>query len=233
VGITIVQVLWVVRLYVFDTVWQFVTFFALVFAEVMVPVVAERQGRTAWHPHHIADRYGCFTLIVLGESVLASATAIFQARGQGAHVLALGGLAVAGLVIVAGMWWLYFERGQGDRLAETGRGIGFGYAHYVVFAAAGAVSAGIGAAVDVATGQTVLTTSAASFVLTVPVGAFVLALWRVILRPHVTWITSTLVILIALLIVASALVPQAAVAATSVLVALAVVVVELDPRHQH
>jgi len=233
VGITIVQVLWVARLYLLDTTWQFVTFFVLVVAEVMVPVVAERQGRTAWHPHHIADRYGCFTLIVLGESVLASATAIFQARGQGAHVAALAGLAVAGLVIAAGMWWLYFERDQGDRLAEIDRGFGFGYAHYVVFAAAGAVSAGIGAAVDVATGHTALTASVASFVLTVPVGAFVLALWRVILRPHVTWLTSTLVIVIAVLIVASALVPQAAVAATSVLVALAVVVVELDPRHQH
>jgi len=232
VGIAIVQVLWVARLYLLDTTWQFVTFFVLVVAEVMVPVVAERQGRTAWHPHHIADRYGCFTLIVLGESVLASATAIFQARGQGAHVLALVGLAAAGLAIAAGMWWLYFEREQGPRLADIDRGFGFGYAHYVVFAAAGAVSAGIGAGVDVATGHTALSASTASFVLTVPVAAFMLAMWLVMLRPVVSRATSAVVIGLAVLVIVSALVPPASLAATAVLLALAVVAVEADTRHQ-
>ena len=29
-------------------------------------------GRTAWHPRHIAERYGLFTIIVLGESMLAA-----------------------------------------------------------------------------------------------------------------------------------------------------------------
>jgi len=232
VGIAIVQVLWVARLYLLDTRWQFITFFVLVVAEVMVPVIAERQGRTAWHPHHIADRYGCFTLIVLGESVLASATAIFQARGQGAHVMALVGLAAAGLVIAAGMWWLYFVREQGEHLAKTGRGFGFGYAHYVIFAAAGAVSAGIGAGVDVATGHTELTASAASFVLTVPVAAFIVALWMIMLRPHVSRMTSALLIGIAVLILVSALVPAASVTASAVLVAVAVIVLEIDARRQ-
>ena len=36
-----------------------------------MPVWAERAGPTTWHPHHIAERYGLFTLIVLGESILA------------------------------------------------------------------------------------------------------------------------------------------------------------------
>ena len=31
---------------------------------------------TNWHPHHIAERYGLFTIIVLGECVLAGATAV-------------------------------------------------------------------------------------------------------------------------------------------------------------
>ena len=41
-----------------------------------MPVWAERAGATPWHPHHIAERYGLFTLIVLGESVLAATLAI-------------------------------------------------------------------------------------------------------------------------------------------------------------
>jgi len=232
VGISIVQLLWLARLYLLDATGQFITFFVLVLAEILVPVIAERQGRTAWHPHHIADRYGCFTLIVLGESVLASATAIFQARGQGAHVMALVGLAAAGLAIVASMWWLYFVREQGEHLARIDSGFGFGYAHYVIFAAAGAVSAGIGAAVDVATGHTELTASTASFVLTVPVAAFMLALWLIMLRPHVSRSTSALVIGLAVLVLLAAFVPTAAVAATAVLVAAAVLVLEIDARRQ-
>ena len=40
-------------------------------AELAVPVLAERAGpMTSWHPEHIAERYGLFTLIVLGEAIL-------------------------------------------------------------------------------------------------------------------------------------------------------------------
>ena len=41
--------------------------------ELAIPIWAERAGRpTPWHPEHIAERYGLFTIIVLGECVLAS-----------------------------------------------------------------------------------------------------------------------------------------------------------------
>ena len=40
--------------------------------ELPVPVWAERAAPTPWHPHHIAERYGLLTLIVLGESMLAA-----------------------------------------------------------------------------------------------------------------------------------------------------------------
>ena len=40
----------------------------LVAAELAVPIVAERTGSTPWHPHHITERYGLFTLIVMGEA---------------------------------------------------------------------------------------------------------------------------------------------------------------------
>ena len=41
-----------------------------------MPLLAERAGpMTPWHPEHIAERYGEFTLIVLGESVLSTMVA--------------------------------------------------------------------------------------------------------------------------------------------------------------
>ena len=53
----------------------------LILAEVAVPVIAEARGTTPWHPDHITERYGCSTIIVLGESLLASANTIFDALG--------------------------------------------------------------------------------------------------------------------------------------------------------
>ena len=47
--------------------------------ELLVPVWAERAAPTTWHPHHIAERYGLLTLIVLGESILAATLAVQSA----------------------------------------------------------------------------------------------------------------------------------------------------------
>ena len=52
--------------------------------ELLVPVIAERvTGRTVYHLEHIAERYGLFTIIVLGESLFASAISIRRGRRGG------------------------------------------------------------------------------------------------------------------------------------------------------
>jgi low temperature requirement protein LtrA len=63
----------------------------LVPAELLVPVWAEAAGPTPWHPHHIAERYGLMTIIVLGESVLAATLAIQSALDAGHPTRALVG----------------------------------------------------------------------------------------------------------------------------------------------
>ena len=82
-GIAVVQALWLARVYLLDEQWQFWTFFVLVVAELAVPVWAESHRRTSWHPHHIiAERFGLFTLLLLGESLLASANAMIDALSE-------------------------------------------------------------------------------------------------------------------------------------------------------
>lgn len=51
-GISIVQVLWVIRLFLPETA-GFVGFFVLVVLEVSVPIWAESRHTTPWHAHHI------------------------------------------------------------------------------------------------------------------------------------------------------------------------------------
>ena len=63
----------------------YLTFIVLGLLELAIPYWAERSGpMTPWHPGHIVERYGLFTIIVLGECVLATMTATqaaFEAGG--------------------------------------------------------------------------------------------------------------------------------------------------------
>jgi len=202
--------------------WGLASFLVLVVAEIAVPVWAERARTTPWHPHHIAERYSLFTLILLGESVLASASAVIDAL---AHVESLGALlllAGCGLVLAAGMWWAYFAGSAAPRLTTLRSGLVFGYSHYLIFAAAGAFSAGIEVAIDVDTNETGLGAAAAAATVTVPVAIFLLGIWAVILRPSLSRAASTAVVAFAALIGLAALAPASIPIAAVLMVALIV-----------
>ncbi|MET9022455.1 low temperature requirement protein A [Actinopolymorpha sp. NPDC004070] len=162
-------------------VWAFVV---MVAAELAVPVIAESAGRTSWHPGHVAERYGLFTLIVLGEAILAATVAVqtaIDARrvAGGLYVLVLGGL-----LIVFGMWWLYFSKPAQVFLTSVREAFAWSYGHYLIFAAAAAVGAGLGAEVDRVSRQESVPSLTAGAAVTVPVAVFLCALWALHVRPH-------------------------------------------------
>ncbi|MFE9253247.1 low temperature requirement protein A [Streptomyces sp. NPDC007088] len=173
VGITVVQAGWIARLWVSGA-WAWGSFLLLVAAELAVPAWAEFRGRrTRWHPGHIAERYGLFTLIVLGEVILGSLAAVRSAvseRGVSAGLLLI---AVGGLLLVFGLWWLYFS-GREARLDSLRTALGWGYGHYVVFAAVAALGAGLEAALDATEHEAPVSEQAAALSVAVPV-AVVLA----------------------------------------------------------
>jgi low temperature requirement protein LtrA len=166
-------------------------FLVLAIVELLVPLWAERSAPTTWHPHHIAERYGLFTLIVLGESVLSATLAIQQAIDAGHDLGALIEVAVSGLVIVCAMWWLYFAQPVDDvidraratfAITASGEAFVWGYGHYVVFGSAAAVGAGIAVAVDEAIGQADLSARAATFAVAVPVVLYMVSVWLLHVR---------------------------------------------------
>ena len=183
-GIFIVQVFWLLRLLLPESL-GLASFLILVVAEMLIPVWAESAGQTPWHRHHLAERYSLFTIILLGESILASANSVNEALDLNEHVPALLMVAGSGLVIAAGMWWIYFSRGQHDLIEDMRGAFTFGYFHYVIFAAAGAFSAGIEVAVD-----SILYESEAhrfaALTLSLPVAAFLLGVWVLALRKSCT-----------------------------------------------
>lgn len=159
------------------------------------------------HPHHITERYGLFTLIVLGESLLASSNAIIEALHEQHDVGALISLAVLTFVVTAALWWIYFWPPHHRAIGAIGRSIRYGYVHYFVFAAAGAFSAGIEVEVDVITGESHLSDAAATFTVTVPIAVFVLGIWWIAIRANADRVVNTVVPLGAVLVLFDPLIP--------------------------
>ena len=195
VGLIVIQLGWLGRLWLPESA-TYVAFVVLVAFEVALPAFAVRGGRRMpWHPGHIAERYGLFTLIVLGESVLASTNAVIKGVQEAADPTGLIVLAFAGLIITFGMWWLYFLKPVYADLTDTRTAYFWGYSHYLVFAAAAALSAGLELSIDYdlqhageVTGDAsehpvVLDAITTAALTTIPVAIFITSTWYLMLRP--------------------------------------------------
>jgi low temperature requirement protein LtrA len=148
-AVAVLQVLWVLRTVFFsDGAPGWVTFVVMAMLEMAGPIWAERTGMTPWHRHHIAERYELFTIIVLGEVILATSQAISGAVDEHGLDLQLVLLILGGLLMVFSMWWVYFKRPMVDSLRRETSFV-FGYGHGFVFASAAAVGACLATVVDV------------------------------------------------------------------------------------
>jgi low temperature requirement protein LtrA len=149
-----------------------------------VPLLAERPAPTSWHPRHIAERYGLFTIIVLGESVSAATVAVQSAVDSQASIADLVPIAAGGLLIVFAAWWIYFAVPIHDYLVSNREAFLWGYGHFAVFTSAAAVGAGLEIAVDQATGKAEISTEAASAAVTLPTAVFLFTVWLLHSRHH-------------------------------------------------
>lgn len=154
-----------------------VGFLVLAICELAVPVWAERASHTTWHPEHISERYGLFTIIVLGESILAGSLAIESAADAGLISTDLVTTVAGGLMIVLAMWWLYFERPFHWRRRSFSLVFVWGYGHLPIWAAAAAVGAGLSVAIDEIIGETAIGTVGAGAAVAIPVAIYLLGLW--------------------------------------------------------
>jgi low temperature requirement protein LtrA len=206
VGISLVQILWLVCL-LLPAGMVTVALVVLLAAELAVPIIAERTGTTPWHPNHIAERYGLFTLILLGESLLASANAIIDAVHDTESLGPLIGIAVLTLTATAAMWWMYFWPPHHHAIKDVAGSLSYVYGHFFIFAAAGAFSAGIEVEIDVLTAHTTLQQSYAAFAYTLPLAVFVLAVWVLAIKPHADRVVNTVLPVAGLLTLVDPLIP--------------------------
>lgn len=151
--------------------------------EFSVPMVAEKAGVTPWHRHHIMERYGLLTIIVLGEILLSVALG-FGKLFDGHPVPAAAVSAMAGIVIVFCVWWIYFA--ETDHLTDTrySRAFVWGYGHVFFFASAAMLGAGIAAEIDVASHHSEVGHGVTAWFIGGPLAVAMLTLWAVRDRFH-------------------------------------------------
>jgi low temperature requirement protein LtrA len=175
-GITLCQLAWVALLFAPEETRHWL-FLIVIVAELAVPLIAERKQQTPWHAHHIVERYGLFTLIVLGETMAASTVAVQSALDEHEAVSELLPIAAGGLLIIFSAWWIYFAVPAHERLLSNRQALPWGYGHVLIFGSAAAIGAGMEVAVEHAVGAAHVSAIAAAAAVTVPTAVFLLTVW--------------------------------------------------------
>ena len=156
--------------------------FFLIACELFVPAYAERASKVSYHKHHIIERYGLLTIIVLGESLLAVSVAMSSlADSAGNPYLFI--TIIGGLVIMFCCWWLYFAEEKYHLLSTKKGAFIWGYSHLLIFGAVAAIGAGLAVKVDFLTNHAEIGWVTANASITLPTALFLLSLWFVHERP--------------------------------------------------
>ncbi|WP_370367765.1 low temperature requirement protein A [Catenulispora sp. GP43] len=191
-GILAVQVGWV--LFGFGlrhlTPLQTLPFFAVgVIVELSVPAWAQHaEAAPLPHSEHVEERYGLFTIIILGEIVLVASTAFNTALTDHKHLATLMIGAISAGILAFSLWWLYFGfLGEYD-LTRIRTAFIWGYGHYFVYGTLTAIGGTLAALLEqVAQDDGVLGRTAMALTLTVPVAGFLAAI--ALLRKVSEWAT--------------------------------------------
>ena len=153
----------------------------LTLVEFAGPWIAEtRKGGTPWHAHHIVERYGLLVIIALGEGLLgtiASLSVLVGPEGPGWTVDAAL-VAVAGIALTFGMWWIYFVVPCGEILhVRRERSFGWGYGHIPIIGAVVATGAGLHVAAYYLEEHSELGACGTVLSVVIPVAAYILGIF--------------------------------------------------------
>ncbi|MEN3585455.1 low temperature requirement protein A [Streptomyces sp. ZYX-F-203] len=136
------------------TPWRHVMWAVLIAAELALLLSGTGRGLPRrLHTGYLVERVGLFVILVLGESVLALITSTDHVWTAEAGVVAL-----LGFVLLAALWWSYFDFGAAsielllgtahERLTYPLSRDVAGFLHFFVTAAIISLSAGLATAVD-------------------------------------------------------------------------------------
>jgi low temperature requirement protein LtrA len=118
--------------------WKFIMLYAGILFDMIYPLFHRKRFKR--HPinnHHLLERFGLITLIVMGESVVSIANTIRETP-MSSHLVIT---ALSGFMIIVTTWWHYFT--YSDKAVDRHRvsaGHGILYGHLVIFLSLGVMA---------------------------------------------------------------------------------------------
>jgi low temperature requirement protein LtrA len=115
-------------------------------------VMRRQQAQVPLDVSHLPERFGLFTILVLGESIAAVVAGVAHNGWTSAHVIT----AAAGIGIATGLWWMYFDNASGTvvrraaHIRRTWRPTAWIYTHLLLAAGLAALGVGLEMAVSAA-----------------------------------------------------------------------------------
>jgi low temperature requirement protein LtrA len=186
--------------------------------EFATPVVSQFSeiGRGPLQVSHLPERYGLFTIIVLGESVVVTGTAVADADWATESVM----VAAFGFAAVGCLWWLYFDQVDEVVVERAYRGgvrallIGFcwAYGHLAIYAALAMTAVGVELAIEEASHDELGGGARAALGGGIAISLLVITVLRLAVpppppRPHVVARLTGAVIVLALILIGAVLPP--------------------------
>ncbi|MDD1763413.1 MAG: low temperature requirement protein A [Methanobacteriaceae archaeon] len=144
-GFGIAAALWAVSAFI-PAPWRFAIWGVALVIDLLTPLTAsEKHLKFPPHSTHLPERFGLFTIIVIGEAIVS---VVFTISNIGITIATeIAGL--MGLIIAFTIWWAYFEeaRGAEARVLEAGTQIRkyqlWLYSHFPLLIGIAMVAAGI------------------------------------------------------------------------------------------
>jgi low temperature requirement protein LtrA len=151
----------------------------LIGLELAGPYRAERRAPTPWHAGHIAERYGLLVIITLGEVILGTVASLNAiVHGEAGWTVDAALLALAGVGLTFGCWWMYFSVPWEKALRHhRERGFPFGYGHLLLFAALAAMGGGLHVAAYTLEHEAHIGTTATVLTVAVPLAVYAAVLF--------------------------------------------------------
>jgi len=172
IGILLCQIGWITQNF-FE--FSYFIFVGLWIAEFLVPYYAESHTQTHFHSEHIEERLGLLTIIVLGESILASANSFKSLINHFSYDIFL--VSIGCLLTLFGIWWLYFNNSVEHYLRKKEIAFQWGYGHFIIFSSATVIGALVSVNIDILTDHGSITIEVANFGFAVAVTLYLFGLW--------------------------------------------------------
>ncbi len=122
--------------------YRYIVLYLGISIEIVTPLFCRRVLKTTpVKSHHLPERFGLLTIILLGESVIMLATSIDAVGWSSKTSL----LTVIGFILIATLWWSYFDLMDREILGrELGTGQRILYGHLFIYIGLSSIAVFIG-----------------------------------------------------------------------------------------